>query len=169
LGLNPGETVTGFAFESPNLPGIVKCYVRPYTVLKGVGEELPEELHAAIDRVSWKIPQGITVGPISGKDTLAEDDFVRHIIQMVDTSVQQGWVKSPAVGRSLKRLANEVLANIHKPNRTKVLGSLDALLASVEKEKRSGVLLSESYALLKFNLDFLREKLLHSHNFSSSQ
>lgn len=59
-GLVPGEEAGGFSFQSRGLPAVVKCYVRGRTELRGgQGEEIPEELHAAIDEVAWRVPQGV--------------------------------------------------------------------------------------------------------------
>ncbi|HZD05891.1 MAG TPA: hypothetical protein VE173_13275, partial [Longimicrobiales bacterium] len=53
LGILPGHEVEGFRIVSRAPPGVVRCYVRGMVPLMRVSEEIPEELHAAIDRVAF--------------------------------------------------------------------------------------------------------------------
>lgn len=160
-GLTPGENAAGFSFVSAGLPAVMKCYIRHHAYMKGVGEELPEELHAAIDRVAWKIPSGVTVGPATPPEPFHPAVFVRRILEMVDVSAKQGWIESPKVKLEFQAmLAQAEEALVRKENaRASVL--LRRLLGRVEAEKGK-TLLSEAYALLKFNVQYLESQLTAS-------
>lgn len=157
-GLLPGEKAGGMEFQSAGLPGLVRCYVRHYAKLKGVGEELPEALHAAIDRVAWQIPQGVTIGPVKPPEPFYAAGFTRNLIRLLDVSVEQGWVNESRVAEELRVLLTGVLESLEGGGQDKALTEIGELLARVEQEKENG-LLSEAYALLRFNLEFLREKI----------
>ncbi len=157
LGMSPGQKVQGFSFLSRGLPSVVKCYVRHYASQKGVGEELPEELHAAIDRVAWEVPSGPTVGPMTPPERIQSATFLDRMTEMVDVSLQQGWITSAEFGREVQQSLREAREAFQSGNREAAQTLLRRLLARVEQEKKR-LLLSEAYALLKFNLQFAVER-----------
>lgn len=158
VGLLPAQEASGFTYLSAGLPTVVKCYVRHRGFLKGVGEELPEELHAAIDRVGWKIPQGVTVGPVAVPQPFHPATFARKILEMLEVSVQQGWVESSAVAAELRVSLNNLAVSLDQGDTNRASKQIRRLLERVEGEKNKS-LLSEAYALLRFNLQFLQKQI----------
>ena len=114
VGLLPGQKSEGFSYGSPGLPTVVKCYVRPHTRLKGVGEEIPEALHAAIQRVAWKQPQGVTVGPEKPIKQFSPEPFLRNVTDYVSVSLEQGWIESDEVAREFKLSISRLQAAVEK-------------------------------------------------------
>jgi len=158
-GLNPGERTGGFSYVSEGIPTVVNCYVYPDVELTGdSGENLPEELHAAIDRVAWKIPHGVAVGPTRPPPTIEPAVFLKNVQKMVDTSLRQGWIESPGVAGELKSSLAQLAFAIKNKNQARSSRILGFLLQRVEKEK-DRTLLSEAYALVKFNLEYLQNQM----------
>lgn len=154
VGLLPGEKAVGFSYLSLGLPGVVKCYVRHHAYLKGVGEGMPEELNAALDPLAWKIPQGVTVGPVAPPEIIHPATFARKLIEMLDVSIEQGWIESPSVAQEMRTLLGNAAAAFDRGELERASDLLESLLKRVEEENEQ-TLLSEAYALLKFNVEFL--------------
>lgn len=157
-GLLPGEKVEGMSFLSPGLPGIVRCFVRNYRDAKGVGEEMPEELVDAIAQMNWEIPQGVTVGPVEPPRRVQPAAFARKILEMLEVSVEQGWIESPSVAQEMRVLLGNAAAAFDRGELERASDLLESLLKRVEEENEQ-TLLSEAYALLKFNVEFLQTHL----------
>lgn len=153
-GLLPGEEASGMSFLSSGLPSVVKCYVRHYSSSVGVGEEMPRQLSAAIRRVGWKIPHGVTVGPLIPSERIHPAAFARKILGMLDVSVQQGWIESPSVAQEMRVLLGNAAAAFDRGELERASDVLESLLKRVEEENQQ-TLLSEAYALLRFNVEFL--------------
>lgn len=156
-GLLPGESDRGFAYHSEGLPGIVRCFARQRAGMKGVGEEPPEELMAALDPFSWVMPNGVTVGPVAPLERIEPSEFLKNIDAMIDVSVQQGWILSPSLAQELRSAVKGAVTSLEQEN-----GSGQATLRDVLKRvegERDKALLSEAYALLRYNLEFLLSRL----------
>jgi hypothetical protein len=158
VGLSPGESVAGFSFVSSGLPAVMKCYVRHHAYMKGTGEEVPEELMSALDPLAWKIPQGVTVGPALPPEPFQPAAFARRIRNMVDISAQQGWIESPGLKREFDHMLAQVEDALAKQEKARTSSLLRSLLTRVEAENGK-TLLSEAYALLRFNLEYLARQL----------
>jgi len=158
IGLLPGEKAVGLSYLSSGLPAVVRCYAQPHPILVGIGEELPEELHAAIHREMWTIPYGVTVGPALPPQPFEPASFARRIIGMVDVSLQEGWIESPTVAQEIRTLLGNAVAALQRQDITQAASIVRTLLQRVEQENER-TLLSEAYALLKFNLEFLQKQL----------
>lgn len=91
LGISPDERVTGFRIVSPNPPGIVAVYVMGRRAPLRAQGEIPEELHAALDEVSYQFPQGETVGPVAaGSLPHAPDDALAQLLVLMEEAEEQG-------------------------------------------------------------------------------
>jgi hypothetical protein len=158
-GLRPGESAAGFSFHSGGLPTVVACYVRGRTELRGgQGEEIPEELHAAIDEVAWRIPKGVTVGPADPPQRFEADSFLSAFHDYLGVSLQNGWIESTQVAEQIDKSLELLRQTIKSGERKRTDRILRELLSRIETEKDK-TLLSEAYALLKFNLEYLQQRL----------
>lgn len=156
-GLLPGEGTYGFSFQSEGLPAPVKCFAANRRGMKGIGEDPPEELMAALDPVTWFIPSGITVGPVAPPENLEPAAHLRNVRQMVDVAVQQGWILSPAVAREVKDALTRAIDFLNSGHTTSGRETLEGLMKRVEEE-RERILLSEAYAIIRYNLEFVLAK-----------
>ncbi|MCH7767194.1 MAG: hypothetical protein IH916_11610 [Acidobacteria bacterium] len=115
---------------------------------------MPEELNAALDPLAWKIPQGVTVGPVAPPEIIHPATFARKLIEMLDVSIEQGWIESPSVAQEMRTLLGNAAAAFDRGELERASDLLESLLKRVEEENEQ-TLLSEAYALLKFNVEFL--------------
>jgi len=157
-GLLPGEQANGFSYLSAGLPTVVKCFIDGRTEERELGEGLPGALDIAKLEAQWRIPQGVTVGPDNPPRPFSAAAFARQLAQYVSTSLDNGWIESTQVGQQLRSALAELQGAIEKGEKPRAVKILSELSARVEREKGKA-LLSEAYALLKFNLEFLRDKL----------
>ncbi|GEM_PF-6484933 len=157
-GLRPGESAYGFAFHSPGLPTPMRCFADIQKGMKGVGEEVPEELMAALDPVTWLIPKGVTIGPVTPPEKLEPAKFLMEIEGMIEVATQQGWILSPPIAKEFRdSLAASATLMGRTDSRAK-RAALEAILKRVEEEKDKA-LLSEAYAILRYNLEFLLSRI----------
>lgn len=161
-GIPPGHTQRGYSFDSRGLPSVVTCYVngywKPLTFVKGESEDPPMGLLDALNPITWKHPHGMTVGPADPPDPFVPASFTEKILEYVSISIKQGWIESAQIDRHLVSGISEVQGAIEKGDKPRAAKTLDDLLSTVEREKEKS-LLSEAYALLKFNLEYLRDNL----------
>lgn len=158
VGLPPGASASGFSYVSSGLPSLVRCYVRGRTSLKYVGEEIPEELLVAVGKADWTIPQGVTVGPESFPEPFRAIPLLEKIEGYVATSLENGWIESIQVAEQIHKSLEQLRQTIKSGERKRTDRILRELLARIETEKDK-TLLSEAYALLRFNLEYLQQKL----------
>ena len=97
-------------------------------------------------------------GPVAAPQPFQPATFARNILEMLDVSVQQGWIESPLVARDLRSLLTDIAKALDRGDITQASKLLQSLLKRVEEEKERA-LLSEAYALLKFNCEFLQGQL----------
>lgn len=157
-GLSPGVSTYGFSIQSGALPGIVRCFVAGRPGMKGVGEDPPEELMAALDPVSWLIPSGVTVGPVAPPRDFDRIGFLKEIETMISVSLQQGWILAPGLAEQLTGSIHQSIASLQSQEPQAARQILERLLKQVEGEKENR-LLSESYALLKYNTEYLLSRI----------
>jgi hypothetical protein len=128
--------------------------------MKGVGEEPPEELMAALDPFSWLFPSGVTIGPVAAPAKLEPAEFLKGVVNTVGIATQQGWILSPSLAKEFQDTLSRAVDLLSKSDSSAARSSLEGLLKRVEEEKDKA-LLSESYALLKFNVEFLLQQMSH--------
>jgi hypothetical protein len=158
VGLLPGTDASGFSYESAGLPGPVKCYAEGRTSLQDVGEVIPEELIVAFGKADWIIPQGFTVGPEIPAQPFRAGPFLQKIAGYISVSVEQGWIESTQVAEEIRKSLEQLHDAVERRDRRQSDSILRDLMARVESEKDKA-LLSEAYALLKFNLEYLQQRL----------
>lgn len=158
LGVPPGQDVD-ISFESSGLPWIVGCYAKGYgQPMQGVGEEMPHELETAIYRLSFEWPYGKTIGPAAAPESFDPEMFLQDLISMVDESFAQGWIKSQDVANYFKDTFQQIADAIDAKHHKEAIRRSQEILNKVEQEE-GRTIISEAYALIKFNTDYLVRKL----------
>jgi hypothetical protein len=88
---------TGFAFLSPDLPGLVSCRAHGGSfMVKGVGEEPPtvlENLYLGHD--AW--PHGWTIGPDERLAKMSLDERLKYLTDNLPKMLELGWIENPKV------------------------------------------------------------------------
>lgn len=88
---------TGFAFVSPDLPGLVSCRAHGGSfVVKGVGEEPPtvlENLYLGHD--AW--PRGYTIGPDERLAKMSIEERLKYLVVRLPQMLELGWIENQKV------------------------------------------------------------------------
>ena len=140
--LRPDRPLPGFSFRSPILPGIVHCWSR--VVIKH-GSDLV-------------FLQAQTTGPVAPPDPFDSGKFVERLGTIFDESLSEGWVEDESVAEDLKKKLESAREAVESGDKKRLESILRALLKKVEEEKDRS-LLSEAYALLKYNVQYWLERL----------
>jgi len=131
-----GESLAGFSFRSPILPGIVHCWsmvIIPHARLVFLG--------------------GNTLGPVAPPDTFDPQKFLGRLSSMIDESLKEGWIEDGNVVQDLEKGLESARGAVKSGDEKQLESTLRDLLEKVEKEKGRS-LLSEAYALLKYNVQY---------------
>ncbi|HWQ31289.1 MAG TPA: hypothetical protein VNQ79_00280 [Blastocatellia bacterium] len=91
--VHPGQIVR-FKLYSPSPPGLVRCGADGGSrVMKGVGEEMPEELEASLDILGYEAwPSGYTVGPVDSLKTFSQSDRAEYVLKLLPQFQKLGWM-----------------------------------------------------------------------------
>jgi hypothetical protein len=162
-GIAPGvrrDSAGDFRVVSPEPPGIVRVFVSGYQRPMSSDEDLPDELHAAIDRAAWQLPRGVTIGPVR-RNRIDVIEELNRIIEWVDVAEAQGWTRGrwPAGGDPLGLRRAKALAV------AKDMSGATLLINKATDELRDGTpneLLPELKLLLLMRLDSVRHALAGS-------
>ena len=94
--VNPGQSIT-FKLTSSSPPGLVMCRVDGGDfVMKGVGEEMPQELEDALPNRYRALPSGYTIGPIDKLKSLSPAERAKYVLQQLPRFKELGWMTADA-------------------------------------------------------------------------
>jgi hypothetical protein len=187
----PGSRTDRFQFESADPPSIVMYYAEGWTPIPDVDEGQLDTL-GRIPGYNDLTPYGggivgKTVGPVPIPVTLQANDFLDTLISYKHQCVTLGWLTNgpehekdedddkadEGIVERLDHKLDEAKAALVKTDSVKAKQELELFAKEVEqlyhknKEegKRRGVpaLTSEGYALLKYNAEYLIDKLPERH------
>ncbi len=158
LGIPPGQTVSGFQLVSRSPPAVVRCFAAGRVPPLRTTEDLPEELHKAIDEVAFRLPVGFTIGPAPEGPALSTAAELSQLQAFLAEAERQGWL-GPAASASRVRTALAPLRSSVTAGRTlEAETQVATLLQEMGGAEYEG-LLSEGRALLEYRLPLLRTKL----------
>lgn len=154
--LSRGESLEGFFFTSPVLPSIVECSAgsereNPFRYTKCAYDEAglyPMNVYHS----------GNTVGPVAPPEEFDPQEFLEHLTWMIDENLREGWIEAEGVAKEFQKRLQLAREAIQDEDSKRLESILKAFLEVVEKEKERS-LLSEAYALLKFNLQYWLDQL----------
>ena len=90
--VNPGQSIT-FQLTSSSPPGLVMCRVHGGDfVMKGIGEEMPQELENALPNRFEALPSGYTIGPIDQLKTFSVNKRAKYLRSKLVLFQQLGWI-----------------------------------------------------------------------------
>jgi hypothetical protein len=164
--LAPGTRLSGFVIKSEAPPGIVYCNSRGRVdpqLLRVVGmdgEMVPDAIFRARPSPSEDRVRGRTIGPVRVPEHTRPEMFIDRIVSVLDTCLEEGWIGKRTVADQFYLLLYIIKAEIVKGNADGAKGTLAHLISLVEVMYQRGELLSEAYALLKYNTLYLTNRLL---------
>jgi hypothetical protein len=170
--IKPGSSLSGFSFRSASIPGIISFYAE--------GEHrLPKfEPGMATDSIpgySDLTPYGPgvvgkTVGPILPADPFVAMAFLDTLISYKHDAASLGWVGQEGFVKQLDEKLDQSRDQLTKGHIKQARDKVEEFLKKLENEAKKTEkdqdkkndkkwVTSEGYALLKFNAEYLIEKL----------
>jgi hypothetical protein len=133
--VTPGQSIE-LRLLSTAPPGLVECRVAGVLGMKGVGEEMPQELENVLPGYeAW--PHGLTLGPHDWLQTATVSDKVTYVRKLVPRMRELGWLTASA-SRWYEQNLNPQ--------------QLDSVLRHVDEDFKNGNITSEVRDLIKLNL-----------------
>lgn len=174
--ISPGQKLDGFILTSYGLPGIRKFSVQSdYTPTeedifkKGISEEeyivnTWEILDLFYKSITF---YGKTIGPTAPPADFKPIEFLNYIINMKHEAFSLGWIKDKGIENSLNQKLENARKRLEAGDNNTARNILNALINEVEAQGcrtyencPSGKHLTpEAYALLRYNVEYLINKL----------
>jgi hypothetical protein len=182
-GIAPDSIEDGFSFISSGLPAISNAYFKGKSnIILAFPAEPPAQIEMFLDTIDVFPNYCVirkTIGPKSVPDPFIAITFLDTLLSYTRQSVQLGWLKNgkdndcdldekPDDG-VVKNLENRLLKARNELNegdtvKASPIGAsreLEKFIKKVERiSKRSDVMTGEAYALLKYNAEYLLERLI---------
>jgi hypothetical protein len=167
--ISPGSTMSGFAFSSTFLPGIIEYYTEGYHEPPSFPEgEAPDFVPGYTDLTPYGPGVvGKTIGPTAPPVDFKPLDFLNNIINMKHEAFKLGWIKNEGTLKSLDAKLDNAKKDIEKGNTRPAKNTLKAFINEVEAQGCASFencpagkhLTSEAYGLLKYNVQYLIDHL----------
>ncbi|MGA7304400.1 MAG: hypothetical protein WBW88_05980 [Rhodothermales bacterium] len=155
LDIEPGDSLSGFGFESAGLPTILKGNARNHIRLEFEDEGLTStallnELDSlvAYTRFTWLV----TIAPRDPPTPFDLGDFLDTLATYPLRAAAQGWIADSTAG-DLDRLLGDATTALSGGDSTWAATLLATVRNHVETVKDDS-LSSEGYALMKYNIDY---------------
>jgi hypothetical protein len=129
----PGQSLTvNIGSSAP--PGLVECRVNGGDfVIKGVGEELPQELEALIlDHDVW--PRGYTIGAIDDLKKMSRQERISYLLKVLPQCKRQGWIAAKTLTEYEQLLKQ---------------GNLQGIIGRVANDLKARLITSEIFSIIQ--------------------
>lgn len=154
--IKPGESLSGFSFESKSLPGIVDFYAAGYAKLLTTEEE-PESTFPPGHTFLDDLFKGTTIGPVGVSDT-SPGGLIDRLILLKDETPKYNWITNQGILNSLNVKLKAAKESIARGNKKAAVNQLEAFIRELEAQKGKHVD-PNAWALLKSNAEYLIFKL----------
>lgn len=162
FGISPGMSLEGFSLTAPGLPGIVNGYFQGYVKMMEFPYEPPEEIDKAIRQIVFDLEKSYvarkTIAPTAPPVDFRPVGFIDYIVGLKQEAFSVGWIMNKGIEQSLNTKLENAKKKIAQGNTTAAKNILNAFINEVEAQKDKH-LTSEAYGLLKYNVQYLIEKL----------
>jgi len=154
--ISPGGQLQGFNITSPGIPSIYQFYAIGYSVVPTPEWEPDSVVGNDVDN-SFK---GRTIAPRTPPTPFNSLTFLDTIKSYINQSRTFGWITNQATADKYTALVDSAQANLSaNPSRRGITKSkLDSVLVNVNVDS-STTLTSEAYALIRFNTEYVLQKL----------
>ena len=177
MGIPRDSTVGGFSVESFGLPSIVNCYFQGLTGTMTFEEEPPIEVEDLLRPLETFPANEVllrTIGPVDPPTPFNGHVFLDTLLSYARQSAQLGWLgryrdddcdederPDDGVVRNIENRLQKARRELVRGDSVKARRELEKLIRKVDRLQRRGerVMTSESYALLKYNTEYLIERL----------
>ena len=166
--IQPGKSASGFYLNANYPPGVVAFYAEGYgPIPEGEADSIP-----GYDDLTPYGPGvvGKTVGPVLPPDPFVAADFVDTLASYKHQAAALGWVGQEGFLKQLDEKLDQARDQLAKGHTKQARDKVDEFLKKIEHEAKKTEkdqdkkndkkwVTSEGYALLKFNAEYLTEKL----------
>ena len=162
--LKPNSKKEGFIMKTKGSPGIVMYYAKEYVPqptqeeLNKMSEEEQFEREKTFGNTLKNKTLGPVLSPIRPPAKLSPTLFTSTIIGYVDEASQLGWISDATVKVSINGKLNSVKENLGIKDNQSAIKTLNLLLEELEEKHGKGIN-DEGYLLLKFNVEYLKDRL----------
>lgn len=157
----PGTSVSGFKLVSSSLPGIGDYYAEGYAPAPWFpAGSAPEGDIPGYDDLTPYGPGvvGKTIVPVEPPAIFNPLNFLNHIINLKNEAFKIGWITNQGIEQSLDAKLESAKKKLDAGDIKAVKNILNAFLNEVEAQKDKH-LTSEAYGLLKYNTQYIVERL----------
>ncbi|MBI4824150.1 MAG: hypothetical protein HY805_07990 [Nitrospirae bacterium] len=166
--IKPGASLNGFGMQSEGLPAIVTYYAHGWRELPTISEEeMPEEEDCPERNIFINAFKGKTLGPTAPPLDFNPLSFLDYIIGMKHEAFSLGWITNKGIEMSLDAKLEAAKKKLEQGQNGTAKNILNALINEIEAQgcetyencPKGNHLLPEAYALLKYNVLYLIERL----------
>ncbi len=156
----PGKNLSGFQFDAGSLVGLVEYYSEGYTPPPSWQGDVEEDSIPGYDDLTPYGPGivGRTVGPVMPPDQFTPSVFIDTLISYKHQSLALKWIDNAGIANSLDQKLENAKKKLASSDSVAARNILEAFVNEVEAQKDKH-LTSEAYALLKFNAQYLIDRL----------
>lgn len=154
--IKPGQSLSGFSFESNSPPGIVDFYAAGYARLLTTEEE-PESTFPPGHTFLDDLFKGKTIGPVAVADKTPRG-LIDRLITLKDETPKYNWITNQGILNSLNVKLNAAKESIAKGNNKTAVNQLNAFINELDAQKGKQVN-ENAWALLRANAEYLISKL----------
>lgn len=151
--INPGVE-SHFSYESFSLPGIQNYYLRGYNFPNLDPENSTSEYYDIFENSNI----GATIGPRDMMNPFVPLDFIDTLLNYNTRSFELGWITNQTTADKYDILFSTAKTQLQQNNNNAVRATLQTVLQEVDIDSTNN-LTSEAYALLRYNTEYLIEKL----------
>jgi hypothetical protein len=164
--IHPGQSLSGFSMMTRGLPSVRRCIVSPLFDVVALFPD-PEDstvdyyvppidsVRRAVKFYAW------TVGPTAPPAIFVATYFLDTLISYKHQALALKWIDNEGVANSLDQKLENAKDKLSKGDSAAARNILEAFVNEVEAQKDKH-LTSEAYALLKFNAEYLIDRLPES-------
>jgi len=158
--INPGKTLAGFSLRTNSLVGIIAFYAEgDHPLPKFPPGMAPDSIPGYDDLTPYGAGVvGKTVGPVLPPDPFIAASFLDTLASYKHQAFALGWITNKGILNSLDQKLDNARKQLERGNTKAAKNILGAFINEVDAQKDKH-LSSEAYALLKYNAEYLIEKL----------
>ncbi|AFH50351.1 Alpha beta-propellor repeat-containing integrin [Ignavibacterium album JCM 16511] len=150
-----------FNFTAKGLPAIIQCFIQAYNQTPPL-EDTVEGRFISFDDFNNNIlvnsARIFTVGPSEHFYSLENIEIIDSLNGYVSQSHQLGWITNQTTADKYDSLFNAAKAQLQQNNNNAARTTLQTVLQQVDIDSTDN-LTSEAYALIKYNTEYLIEKI----------
>ncbi len=154
--IQPGGQLQGYSIGSPGIPSIFQFYVAGYVPIPSFDEITPDSVIG--NDVFENSFKGRTVAPKDPPTPFNGLNILDTIKSHINQSRTLGWITTQQTADKYIRLIDSARSNLQANNRGVTKAKLDSVLLNANADS-SSTLTSEAYALLRFNAEYVLQRL----------